>query len=180
MGHCEMLLAVAGLDQKALEERTRLLASRDWDTLPAYDRAAFFFAKKFSKTPWAIDDEDRGRLVAHFGRERALDVIWWASRCHVHGARAWPTDFSFRWNEERCLAKAPSLWGKRRSPAYTACWPVASDEATSALSRGIEFQEFVDATAKVKIPESEIVVSYDLTDPIGQGKESHHSRRNTP
>jgi hypothetical protein len=82
MGHCEMLLAVAGLDQKALEERTRLLASRDWDALPAYDRAAFFFAKKFSKTPWAIDNEDRGRLVAHFGRERALDVIWWASRCH--------------------------------------------------------------------------------------------------
>jgi hypothetical protein len=28
-----MLLAVAGLDQKALEERTRLLASRDWGRL---------------------------------------------------------------------------------------------------------------------------------------------------
>src|SRR3984885_15599659 len=82
MGHCEMLLAVAGLDQKALEDRTRLLASRDWESLPAGDRAAFLFAKKFSKTPWAIDDEDRNRLVAHFGRERALDVIWWASRCH--------------------------------------------------------------------------------------------------
>lgn len=76
-----MLLAVAGLDRKALEDRTRLLASRDRDALPASDRAAFF-AKKFSRTPWAIDDEDRNRLVAHFGRERALDVIWWASRCH--------------------------------------------------------------------------------------------------
>jgi hypothetical protein len=82
MGHSEMLLAVAGLEQKALEERTRLLASRDWHSLPASDRAAFFFAKKFSTRPWAIDDEDRARLVAHFGRERALDVIWWASRCH--------------------------------------------------------------------------------------------------
>ena len=82
MGHCEMLLAVAGLDQNALEERTRLLASRDWEMLPASDRAAFFFAKKFSKTPSEIDDEDRIRLIAHFGRERALDVIWWASRCH--------------------------------------------------------------------------------------------------
>jgi hypothetical protein len=82
MGHCEMLLAVAGLDQKALEERTRLLASRDWESLPAGDRAAFFFAKKFSKTPWTINDEDRNRLVAHFGHARALDVIWWASRCH--------------------------------------------------------------------------------------------------
>ena len=77
-----MLLAVAGLDPKALEDRTRLLASRDWDMLPAWDRAAFFFAKEFSKTPWTIDDADRDRLVAHFGRERALDVIWWASRCH--------------------------------------------------------------------------------------------------
>ncbi|MHC5544435.1 carboxymuconolactone decarboxylase family protein [Singulisphaera rosea] len=77
-----MLLAVAGLDQKALEERTRLLASKDWTNLPANDRAAFFFAKTFSKAPWAIDDDQRNRLVAHFGRERALDVIWWASRCH--------------------------------------------------------------------------------------------------
>lgn len=82
MGHCEMLLAVAGLDQKALEERTRLLASRNWESLSNSDRAAFFFAKKFSKTPWLINDEDRARLVAHFGRPRALDVIWWASRCH--------------------------------------------------------------------------------------------------
>src|ERR1700753_330022 len=82
MGHCEMLLAVAGLDQKALEARTRLLASRDWESLPASDRAAVLFAKKFSKTRGLIDDEDRNRLVAHFGRERALDVIWWASRCH--------------------------------------------------------------------------------------------------
>ena len=77
-----MLLAVAGLDQKALEERTRLLASRDWAKLTASDRAAFFFAKKFSKTPWEINDDYRNRLVAHFGRARALDVIWWASRCH--------------------------------------------------------------------------------------------------
>jgi hypothetical protein len=82
MGHCEMLLAVAGLDEKALEARTRLLASKDWSSLPAWDRAAFFFAQKLSKTPWAIDDAARNTLVAHFGPERALDVIWWACRCH--------------------------------------------------------------------------------------------------
>jgi hypothetical protein len=82
MGHCEMLLAVAGLDPKALEDRTRLLASKDWSTLPPSDRAAFFFAKKFSKAPWTIDDADRERLIAHFGRRRTLDVLWWASRCH--------------------------------------------------------------------------------------------------
>jgi hypothetical protein len=82
MGHCEMLLAVAGLDEKALEARTRLLASGDWSSLPRWDRAGFFFARKLSKMPWAIDDADRIALIAHFGPERALDVIWWASRCH--------------------------------------------------------------------------------------------------
>src|SRR5262245_44682461 len=82
MGHCEMLLAVAGLDEKALEERTRLLASSDWSALPRWDRAAFFYARKMSKMPWAIDDADRNALIAHFGPERTIDVIWWASRCH--------------------------------------------------------------------------------------------------
>ena len=77
-----MLLAVAGLDENALEARTRLLASSDWSALPPWDRSAFFFARKLSKTPWAIDDNDRKRLVAHFGPERALDVVWWACRCH--------------------------------------------------------------------------------------------------
>jgi hypothetical protein len=82
MGHSEMLLAVAGLDEKELEARTRLLASGDWSTLPSWDRAGFFFARKLSKTPWAIDDADRKTLIAHFGPERAMDVIWWACRCH--------------------------------------------------------------------------------------------------
>ena len=82
MGHCEMLLAVAGLDEKELEARTRLLASGDWSTLPRSDRAGFFFARKLSKAPWAIGDADRKTLIAHFGPERAMDVIWWAARCH--------------------------------------------------------------------------------------------------
>ena len=82
MGHCEMLLAVAGLDKAALEARTRLLASGQWSTLPPWDRAAFFFARKLSTTPWAINDADRTTLIAHFGPERALDVVWWACRCH--------------------------------------------------------------------------------------------------
>ena len=77
-----MLLAVAGLDEAALEARTRLLASGNWSALPRWDRAAFFFARKLSTTPWGINDADRKALVAHFGPERALDVIWWACRCH--------------------------------------------------------------------------------------------------
>jgi hypothetical protein len=82
MGHCEMLLAVAGLDKSALEVRERQLASGDWSSFPAGDRAAFLFARKQSKSPYAINNEDVQTLVKHFGPERALDVIWWACRCH--------------------------------------------------------------------------------------------------
>jgi hypothetical protein len=82
MGHSQMLLAVAGLDEKALEARTRLLASGQWSSLPRWDRAAFFYARKLSTSPWAIEDADRNALIAHFGPERAIDVIWWACRCH--------------------------------------------------------------------------------------------------
>jgi len=77
-----MLLAVAGLDQEALEKRTRMLASGDWSSLPPYERAGLFFARKFSKVASSVTDEDVNNLIAHFGRERALDVIWWACRCH--------------------------------------------------------------------------------------------------
>jgi hypothetical protein len=82
MGHCEMLLAVAGLDKNSLDERTRRLASGDWSTFPAADRAGFAFARKQAREPWSITDADVQGLVDHFGPERALDVIWWACRCH--------------------------------------------------------------------------------------------------
>lgn len=82
MGHSQMLLAVAGLDQNALNQRTQRLASGDWSSFPPADRAAFFFARKQAKTPWAITSVDFQRLVDHFGTERALDVVWWACRCH--------------------------------------------------------------------------------------------------
>ena len=122
MGHCEMLLAVAGLDQKALEERTRLLASRDWGSLPAGDRAAFFFAKKFSKTPWAIDDEDRNRLIAHFGRERALDVDLVGQPVSLHDPRG------------RRLS-APSRARKRLRPAALFIPPRRGAEVAVASAR---------------------------------------------
>jgi len=77
-----MLLAVAGLDKNSLDERTRLLASGDWSTFPPGDRAAFLFTRKQAKTPWAVTTDDIQMLIDHFGLERALDVIWWACRCH--------------------------------------------------------------------------------------------------
>ena len=82
MGHCEMLLAVAGLDKSALDERTRRLASGDWSSFPPGDRAAYQFARKQSTEPWSITAEDMQRLIDHFGTERTLDVLFWACRCH--------------------------------------------------------------------------------------------------
>src|SRR5438876_12207176 len=82
MGHCEMLLAVAGLDEKAVADRTRRLAKADWKGFSAADRAAFAFARKQAKTPAAVNDEDVAGLVEHFGPARALDVVWCACRCH--------------------------------------------------------------------------------------------------
>jgi alkylhydroperoxidase family enzyme len=82
MGHCEMLLAVAGLDADGVTQRTRTLASEDWSSLSPADQAAFAFARKQARKPWTITDDDFDGLVRHFGRQRALDVVWWACRCH--------------------------------------------------------------------------------------------------
>jgi alkylhydroperoxidase family enzyme len=82
MGHTEMLLAVAGLDEDSLDERTRRLAGGDWSAFPPEERYAFALARKLSKGPPSITAADVQGLIDHFGTERALDVLWWASRCH--------------------------------------------------------------------------------------------------
>jgi alkylhydroperoxidase family enzyme len=82
MGHCEMLLAVAGLENDKIAERCEKLARGNWADFTAAERTAFGFAHKQAKTPWTIDNDDVSRLIDHFGRERALDVIWWSCRCH--------------------------------------------------------------------------------------------------
>jgi hypothetical protein len=82
MGHCEMLLAVAGLDKNAIADRTRRLASGDWSSFTPAERVAFAFARKQAESPADITTEDWQQLVRYFGPERALDVVWWACRCH--------------------------------------------------------------------------------------------------
>ena len=64
------------------DERTRRLADADWSSFAPGERAAFAFARLQARKPWAVTDEDVQGLVRHFGPERALDVIWWACRCH--------------------------------------------------------------------------------------------------
>jgi hypothetical protein len=76
MGHSEMLLAVAGLDENGVKARAMRLADGEWSDFPAADREAFRFARKLTAQPWNVTDADVGALTAAFGRERALDVIW--------------------------------------------------------------------------------------------------------
>jgi alkylhydroperoxidase family enzyme len=77
-----MLLAVAGLDEATITKRTRRLAEGDWSSFSPAERAAFAYARKLSQSPGVGTAEDVRELQRHFGAERALDVIWWASRCH--------------------------------------------------------------------------------------------------
>ncbi len=45
MGHCEMLLEVAGLDRNDIGRRTAQLASGDWSSFSPADRAGFAFVR---------------------------------------------------------------------------------------------------------------------------------------
>lgn len=81
MGHCEMLLGVEGLDARAIADRTARLAGPDWSSFPPPERAAFAFARKLTQEPWDVREADIRGLTDLFGPDRALDVIWWSSRC---------------------------------------------------------------------------------------------------
>jgi alkylhydroperoxidase family enzyme len=80
MGHCEMLLEVAGLDKTAVAERTRRLASSDWSTFPPEEQRAYAYARKLSKTPWELKAADYQSLVNDLGPEKAMATFWWLCR----------------------------------------------------------------------------------------------------
>ena len=80
MGHCEMLLEVAGLDKTAIAERTRRLASKDWSAFPPEEQRAYAYARKLSKTPWELTAADYKALEADFGPDKAMATFWWLCR----------------------------------------------------------------------------------------------------
>ncbi len=82
MGHTEMLLAVAGLDELGLKERVAKLASGDWSSFRPDERAGLLFARKLTRTPWEVNQADIDTLEAHLGREHALDAIWYVCWCN--------------------------------------------------------------------------------------------------
>ncbi|MDB5307295.1 MAG: hypothetical protein JWO38_1497 [Gemmataceae bacterium] len=82
MGHSEMLLAVAGLKPDEVKARTKKLAGGDWSDFPKAERAAFGLAYKLSREPGKLTDQDRAGLVAVFGENRAVDLIWYTAWCN--------------------------------------------------------------------------------------------------
>lgn len=80
MGHCEMLLEVAGLSKEATANRTKLLAESDWSAFPPEEQRAYAFARKLSTTPWLISQQDYRSLQADWGDKQAMGLFWWLCR----------------------------------------------------------------------------------------------------
>ncbi len=71
-----MLLAVAGLKDDELQKRAVKLASGDWSEFAPAERMAFGLAYTLSRSPAEVPGAQVAALVAAFGPERAIDVIW--------------------------------------------------------------------------------------------------------
>ncbi|MBY0233045.1 MAG: hypothetical protein K2W96_27500 [Gemmataceae bacterium] len=82
MGHSVMLLAVAGQNDDEIKERTRKLTSGDWSSFSPAEQVALQFAAKLTKSPASLADKDLRRLTEAFGRERAMDLIWYGAWCN--------------------------------------------------------------------------------------------------
>lgn len=80
MGHCEMLLEVAGLDAKGVAERTRRLASDDWSAFPPAEQRAYAFARKLSAAPWSLTAAEYKTLEKDLGPDKAMFTFWWLCR----------------------------------------------------------------------------------------------------
>ncbi len=80
MGHCEMLLEVAGLDKEAVAHRTRLLAETDWSKFPPAEQRAYAYARKLSLEPNALNAADYETLEKDYGPKQAMSVFLWLCR----------------------------------------------------------------------------------------------------
>lgn len=82
MGHSEMLLAVAGLDENQIKVLTAKLAKGDWSGFSPEEQVAFRFTHKLTAKPASLTDADLKALVGAYGRHRAMDIIWYVSWCN--------------------------------------------------------------------------------------------------
>ena len=110
MGHSEMLLAVAGLKPDEVKNLTKKLATGDWSSFPKAQRSAFGLAYKMSKAPATITDQDREALIAVFGRERTVDLIYYIAWCNYMTRIA--DAFQLPLEKENVFAPPPKKDGK--------------------------------------------------------------------
>ena len=80
MGHCEMLLEVAGLSKDAVAERTRLLADTDWAMFPQNEQRAYAYARKLTQSPHLLTKADYETLESDFGAKQAMSIFFWLCR----------------------------------------------------------------------------------------------------
>lgn len=80
MGHCEMLLEVAGLTPEETRDRVQALAGDDWSAFPVEQQRAFAYARKLTQTPWALTRADFASLERDLGRKEAMAVFFWLCR----------------------------------------------------------------------------------------------------
>jgi alkylhydroperoxidase family enzyme len=82
MGHSEMLLAVAGLKEEEIAQRTKKLASGDWSDFTPHERRSFQFAHKLTRDPATVTSADVQTLLKSCGPERTADLIWYTAWCN--------------------------------------------------------------------------------------------------
>lgn len=80
MGHCEMLLEVAGLDRSAVLDRLRRLSGDDWSGFSAEEQRAFAYARTLSQSPWKLTPAGYAELAQDWGAELAFSLVWWLAR----------------------------------------------------------------------------------------------------
>jgi alkylhydroperoxidase family enzyme len=81
MGHCEMGLAVAGLEEQEVQKVTQLLAG-DWSPLKPEERAILEVARRSAADPSSVTTEDVQKLRDLVGDAKARAALWWIARCH--------------------------------------------------------------------------------------------------
>jgi alkylhydroperoxidase family enzyme len=115
MGHGNMLLAVAGLKDDEIKQRTKKLAAGDWDAFAPAERQAYAFAARLSSRPAAVTAADVKDLVDTFGPERAVDVIWYSAWVNFMTRVA--DSFQFPLERENVFAGPPPAKAKGEGPA---------------------------------------------------------------
>jgi alkylhydroperoxidase family enzyme/alkyl hydroperoxide reductase subunit AhpC len=80
MGHCEMLLEVAGMSPQQIRERLTKLSSNDWSSFPTTEQRSYQFARKLTMTPWLLKSEDYIKLERDLGAKEAMATFFWLCR----------------------------------------------------------------------------------------------------